>query len=154
QAQVFALPETVNARFRLYQADRSKTLADRLQAVEQYQKALSGYNEILKKHQHFRTDGGIAEEALEHDWTYLNLCRELHGSSWKQALATQAFLGLAVSGPSPVPECLPLAQLSRPQILPEMKINGPLDNTFGVKFMEDWDRIKDPAKGKGPPPGV
>jgi hypothetical protein len=152
QAQVFALPETVDARARLYQADRSKTLANRLQAVEEYQKALSAYNEILKKHQHFRMDGGIAEEALDHEWTYLGLCRELHGASWKQALATQAFLGLAASGPSPVPQCLPLAQLSRPQILPDMDIDGPLDNTFGGEYMDDYRRIRNPAKA--PPPGI
>jgi hypothetical protein len=152
QAQVFAMPETIEARARLYKADRAKTLGNRIQAVEEYQTALSAYNEILKKHKHFRMDSNIAEEALDHELTYLNLCRELHGNRWKQALATQVFLGLSASGPSPVPHCLPLAQLGRPHILPDMDINGPFDETFGVDFMADFRRIKNPAKG--PPPGV
>ncbi|HMF13770.1 MAG TPA: hypothetical protein VKE94_15735, partial [Gemmataceae bacterium] len=109
------------------------------------------YNEVLKKNEEFRTDAAIAEEALDHELAYLRLCRELHGQRWKQALAAQAFLGLAASGPSPVPESLPLAQLSRPHLLPDMDINGPLDDTFGLKFMEEFKRIKNPARV---PPGM
>jgi hypothetical protein len=154
QAQVFALPETVEARGRLYRAERAKTQGDRIQAVEEYDRALTAYNEILKKHEHFRMDGGISEEALEHEWAYIGLCRELYGPRWKQALAAQAFLGLSASGPLPVPACMPLAQLARPHLLPDMDINGPFDDTFGVEFMDQFKKLKDPARGKGPPPGV
>jgi hypothetical protein len=152
QAQVFALPETVEARARLYLAEHAKADGDRRQAIEEYEKALPAYNEILKKHEEFRADGSIAEEALEHELSYLALCRELHGRQWKQALAAQAFLGLAVSGPSPVPVCMPLAQLARPHLLPEMDITGLFESTFGPDFIEDFKRIKNPDKGR--PPGA
>lgn len=152
QAQVFALPETVDARWHLYLADRAKTDGDRRQAIEEYERAFPAYNEILKAHEEFRTDGTIAEEALDHQLAYLNLCRELHGRQWKQALAAHAFLGLAVCGPSPVSASLPLAQLARPHLLPDVDISGPLDDTFGLAFMADFRRIKNPSKG--PPPGV
>jgi hypothetical protein len=151
QARVFADPATVDARWHLYLAERARATADRRQAIEEYEKALPAYNEILKKNDEFRTDAAIAEEALDHELAYLRLCRELHGQRWKQALAAQAFLGLTASGPSPVPESLPLAQLARPHLLPDMDVNGPLDDTFGLKFMEEFKRMKNPARV---PPGM
>jgi hypothetical protein len=152
QAQVFGLPATVEARRHFYLAEEAKSKADRRQAIEEYELALRLYNGVLKEHPEFRTDGHIAEEALDFEMSYLNLCRELQGRQWKQAQAIQAFLGLANSGPSPVPDALMLAQLARPHLLPDSDINGPLDDTFGVAFMNDYRRIKNP--NRGPPPGV
>ena len=150
QARVFADPKTVDAHWHLYLADRARATADRRQAIEEYEKALPAYKQILEENPEFRSDAAIAEEALDHELAYLKLCRELHGQRWKQALAAQAFLGLVASGPSPVPDALPLAQIARPHLLPDMDLNGPLDDAFGLEFMGEFKRIKNPAKV---PPG-
>src|SRR5262245_9075638 len=150
QAMIFRMPQTVAARKHFYLAEKAKADGDRRQAIEEYEKALPLYSSLLKEHADLRREGTIAEETLDYQANYLNLCRELQGRQWKQALAMQAFLGLVSSGPSPAPEVLALAQVGRPHILPEAEMKGPLEDAYGEQFMEDFRRLKNPSKG--PPP--
>jgi hypothetical protein len=150
QAQTFSDPTTVQARKHFHNAIEAKVAGNRRQAIEEFEKALPIYNEILKKHEDFRLDDHIAEETLDYQDGYLTLCRELYGRQWKQALATQAFLGLAATGAAPGADPLPLAMLSRAHLLPDVDLKGPLDDTFPDEMIKGWHRLKNPTRV---PPG-
>lgn len=152
RAQTFALPQTVQARKHFHNAIAAKIAGNRRLAIEEFEKALPAYNEILKTHETFRLDDHIAEETLDFEMGYLTLCRELYGRQWKQALATQAFLGLAASGAAPGAEALPLALTARAHLLPEVDLKGPLDDTFPKEFAEHFLMMR--SGQRGPPGGA
>ncbi len=146
EAQVLAMPQSVEARKHFHQAKEAIAAGDRRQAIEEFELALPAYRQILKDHPGFRTDRNIAEETLDLQWTYLNLCRELYGRPWKQAQTAAAFIGLAASGPAPVPDGLPLAQLGRTHLLPDIEMKGPLDEVFGDEVVGYFTDSKNPKK--------
>jgi hypothetical protein len=152
QAQTFANPQTVQARKHFHNAVAAKIAGNRRLAIEEFEKALPAYNEILKTHETFRLDDHIAEETLDFQMGYLILCRELYGRHWKQALATQAFLGLAATGAAPGAEPLPLALTARAHLIPEVDLKGPLDDTFPQEFRINYRMMH--SGQRGPPPGV
>jgi hypothetical protein len=152
QAQTFSDPATVQARKHFHNAIAAKIAGNRRQAIEEFEKALPVYNDILKSHEDFRTDEHIAEETLDYQLGYLTLCRELYGRVWKQALLSQAFLGLSATGAAPGAEPLPLALTARVHLLPDADLKGPLDDTLPPEFMKWFKSVRNPQRG--PPPGV
>jgi hypothetical protein len=152
QSQVFALPETVQARKHFHLAAEATAAGNRRQAIEEFETALPAYKEILQRHADFRTDDHIMEETLDFQLDYVKLCRELFGRQWKQTLALEACLGLAAAAASPIPESLALAQLGRAHVLPEVSVKGPLDDCYDPQVLVRFAQLKSPSKG--PPPGV
>ena len=155
------MPDAVEVRKTLFEAEQVRKAGDRQLAMEKYRQAFPKWRQLMEEHPSFSHDQTQQEDIYEYVLRYLDLVQEFHGKRLKELLIVQDFLMQAANRPPAPVGWLPPTYFF-PQMHPnvvtaldgEDKQGQPFVSISAIATVRGRMHVPMPAPGTPPPTPV